>query len=368
MRRRPRRRSPAGAAFIDVEPGPGYLTSHVGKNGRPLGCRVVVFVAGVAVAQETKHRVRAVAAAGRSPDTDPVVEVEQVPDADKAGRSRELLDRMREVLAKVLKHLEEAREERDVIKLNCVNESSPPSRGSAHLRAGDVSMQEALAPPQREVAQHEFEKLSIAATKCEQLLAESEACVGELSVYAGETQVEVEIEGEPPRISPRTFRRSRSSLARRRRAPTSSSPRHELSTTPAVQASGDGDVQPIEHRRGDVIQRQPPGGGLAPRPSARMRMPCRRVVGGVRTAIVAPGVEVLVTDAALRPHREVVELDEEIGRTPARRRNTSAGERTRLARPHRSRRQCARGRAAWPLRSRRPHRPRAGPRARGRRH
>jgi hypothetical protein len=61
----------------------------------------------------------------------------------------------------------------------------------------DVSMQEALARRNAEVAAHEYEKIAIAVSKCEQLFAESEACVGELAIYAGETQVEVEVTGEP---------------------------------------------------------------------------------------------------------------------------------------------------------------------------
>ena len=59
-------------------------------------------------------------------------------------------------------------------------------------------MQEALARRDGDSAAHEYEKVAIARSKCEQLFAESEACVGELAVYAGDTKVELTIEGEPP--------------------------------------------------------------------------------------------------------------------------------------------------------------------------
>ena len=53
---------------------------------------------------------------------------------------------MREILSRVLKHLEEAREERDVIKLNCVNEKLTAIKGLLKIsEQADVSMQEALA-------------------------------------------------------------------------------------------------------------------------------------------------------------------------------------------------------------------------------
>ncbi|MBI5507418.1 MAG: hypothetical protein HY903_01575 [Deltaproteobacteria bacterium] len=125
--------------------------------------------------------------------------VENVPDSEKAARTQEHIARMKEILGKVIKHLEEARDEKDVVKLNCVNEKLTNVKGLLKISEdGDVKMQEALARRNVEEALHEYEKISIARTKCEQLFAESEACVGELAVYAGDTQVEVVVEGEPP--------------------------------------------------------------------------------------------------------------------------------------------------------------------------
>ena len=162
-----------------------------------------VFLSSGAAAEESAGEVTAVSAVPAEPQTPgpalAIPDAEEVPDAEKAGRSREHLERMREILTKVLKHLEDAREERDVIKLNCVNEKLTAVKGLLKIsEQADVAMQEALARRNPEVAQHEYEKIAIASSKCEQLFAESEACVGELAVYAGDTQVEVEIEGEPP--------------------------------------------------------------------------------------------------------------------------------------------------------------------------
>ncbi len=157
-----------------------------------------VWLDGDAAAQAPSDEVTAVAPPAPTPP--PVIpEVEQVPDAEKAARAREHVNRMREILSQTLGHLEDAREERDVIKLNCVNEKLTAIKGLLKIsEQADVALQEALARRNAEVAQHEFEKIAIAANKCEQLFAESEACVGELAVYSGDTQVEVEVEGEPP--------------------------------------------------------------------------------------------------------------------------------------------------------------------------
>lgn len=119
--------------------------------------------------------------------------VEEVPDSQKTGKAAEHIARMKEILQRVLKHLEDAREERDVIKLNCVNEKLTAIKGLLRIsEQADVAVQEALARRNSEVAHHEYEKIAIAVSKCEQLFAESEACVGELAVYSGETEVEVE--------------------------------------------------------------------------------------------------------------------------------------------------------------------------------
>lgn len=131
-------------------------------------------------------------------ETPPLDVIEEVPDGQKADKSAEHLSRMKEILSRVLKYLEDAREERDVVKLNCVNEKLTAIKGLLRIsEQADVSMQEALARRNAEVAAHEYEKIAIAVSKCEQLFAESEACVGELAIYAGETQVEVEVTGEP---------------------------------------------------------------------------------------------------------------------------------------------------------------------------
>lgn len=124
--------------------------------------------------------------------------VEQVPDAEKASESQKHLARMKEILSKVLKHLEEARDEKDIVKLNCVNEKLTNVKGLLKISEdGDVKMQEALARRSPDEAAHEYEKIAIARAKVEQLFAESEACVGELAVYAGDTQIEMVVEGEP---------------------------------------------------------------------------------------------------------------------------------------------------------------------------
>ncbi len=127
---------------------------------------------------------------------------------ERVARSASHLERMRAVLKTVLKYLEEAREKRDVIKLNCVNEKLTAVKGLLKMsEQADIAMQEAIARRDEETGRDEYDKVSIARGKVDQLLSESEACVGELSVYAGDTVVEM-VGGDnstvpsPPPVTP----------------------------------------------------------------------------------------------------------------------------------------------------------------------
>jgi hypothetical protein len=162
---------------------------------------VVVGVVFAARAQESEPDLLASAGeTGELEASHPEMEIltDKVPDNQKSSRSAQQLARMRTILTEVLEHLAEAREERDVVKLNCVNEKLTAIKGLLKIsEQADVAMQEALARRNSEIAHHEFEKVAVAGTKCEQLFSESEACVGELAVYSGETEVELEVKEEP---------------------------------------------------------------------------------------------------------------------------------------------------------------------------
>ncbi len=121
---------------------------------------------------------------------------EEVPDEEKLSRSKAALERMRAALAQVLKYLGEAREERDVVKLNCVNEKLTAIKGLLKIsEQAQTSLLEFIARRNVEAAVHKFDMIMIAKRKIDQLLGESEGCIGEMAVYVGDTQVEVEITG-----------------------------------------------------------------------------------------------------------------------------------------------------------------------------
>jgi hypothetical protein len=148
---------------------------------------LLLCFAGVALAQT------GLPAAPAPVDAD-AVRAAQVPDGEKLKRSTQAVARMRVVLKEVLGKLEEARNSRDVVKLNCVNEKLTQVKGLLRIsEQADVAMQEAIAKKEQSGAEHEFTKVTIARQKVEQLRAESEECIGQLAFRTDENMI-VEVE------------------------------------------------------------------------------------------------------------------------------------------------------------------------------
>ncbi len=115
------------------------------------------------------------------------------PDAEKLEASAEHLARMKTALKQVLSRVEEARNEKDVVKLNCVNEKLTQVKALLRVaEQADVALHEAVAnrDPGSET---EFSKVGIARTKIEGLRADADQCIGQLAYIVDEkTTVEVQ--------------------------------------------------------------------------------------------------------------------------------------------------------------------------------
>ena len=118
-----------------------------------------------------------------------------VPDPEKVRQSAEAVAKMRTQLKDVLVKLEEARNSKDVVKLNCVNEKLTQIKGLLRIsEQSDIQLQEAVARKEPGTAEHEFTKVSIARSKVAQLRAEAEDCIGQLAFRTDENlSVEVEV-------------------------------------------------------------------------------------------------------------------------------------------------------------------------------
>jgi hypothetical protein len=110
-----------------------------------------------------------------------------VPDATKISRSATDVAQMRATLKSVLGKLEEARNTKDVVKLNCVNEKLTQVKGLLRIsEQSDVALQEAVAKKDQTSADHEYTKVTIASSKVEQLKGEADQCIGALAFRTDE--------------------------------------------------------------------------------------------------------------------------------------------------------------------------------------
>ncbi len=116
-------------------------------------------------------------------------------DAEKIEKATTYLEEMKGVLGAVLDLLRDARQEKDVIKLNCINEKLTSIKGLIRIsEQADITLQEAVAKGERDTATHEFHKIAISHQKVKILKTEAEQCVGELAFAVGKTTVEVEVD------------------------------------------------------------------------------------------------------------------------------------------------------------------------------
>jgi hypothetical protein len=126
-------------------------------------------------------------------------ESERLSDKEKVSRADDAVAVMQKTLREVLQRVEEARKERDLVKLNCVNEKL--TQVKALLRIAEqsyIALQESVARAAEDGAQHEFAKIEIARQRVTELRAESEQCIGQLAYVVDEkTVVTVEVPALP---------------------------------------------------------------------------------------------------------------------------------------------------------------------------
>jgi hypothetical protein len=90
----------------------------------------------------------------------------QLSDSEKLENASSYLGEMKEVLGAVLELLKDAREEKDVIKLNCINEKLTSIKGLIRIsEQADITLQEAVAKGEKDTATHEFHKIAISHQK-----------------------------------------------------------------------------------------------------------------------------------------------------------------------------------------------------------
>ena len=131
------------------------------------------------------------------------VDASKVPTDEKQATAESMLAEQRASVARGTELLTEARGKNDILQLNCVNEKLTQLKGLLKLSEGSsAAMYEGIATGTQDEINHEYTKIVVAHQKSTSLKAEAEQCVGAISVFSGQTEVEVEIDSDIPQQDP----------------------------------------------------------------------------------------------------------------------------------------------------------------------
>lgn len=125
----------------------------------------------------------------------PTERKEQVPVSKYLDTAEEYLKEMRGSLTKGLDILREARESKDAVRLQCVNDKITAMKGVLRISEDAfISLQEAMATRATEKARYEFSKVRTSHSKMQELAQAAQNCVGTEATVPGKTEVAVEID------------------------------------------------------------------------------------------------------------------------------------------------------------------------------
>ena len=115
------------------------------------------------------------------------------------AQAKDYYKKMLDTQRRVLQLQAKARKNKDMVKLNCVNDKLTQLKG--HMAVTDQSLSSltlAVAKADDVARQHEFTRITILYQKVLTLGTEAEQCIGEDVSYVGPTQVDVEIDPSIP--------------------------------------------------------------------------------------------------------------------------------------------------------------------------
>lgn len=122
---------------------------------------------------------------------------------EMVSQSKEYFRSMNDVLKRIQLLQEQAKRQKDIIRLNCVTDKLV--QGKVNLNIAEQSMsslQENIARSDEGGRTHEFTRLTIVNQKVTVLGAEAENCIGEDLSFIGATRVDVDVDPNIPQTDP----------------------------------------------------------------------------------------------------------------------------------------------------------------------
>jgi hypothetical protein len=168
-----------------------------------------IFIGGTVFAQAPAPDAPPAAAPptpGGSPSGSVDLSVKQQPmlaPADMMSQSKDYFKTMGEVVKRIQVLQDQAKREKDIIRLNCVTDKLVQAR--VNVSIGEQSMaglQDSVTRADAGESTHEFTRLTIVNQKVTVLGAEAENCIGEDLSFVGATRVDVEVDPNIPQYDP----------------------------------------------------------------------------------------------------------------------------------------------------------------------
>jgi hypothetical protein len=124
---------------------------------------------------------------------------QQLSPQEQLTQSDVLITRMEGAATAVRRQLEQARQQRDVVKTLCLNDKlSQVDVAVRSARDRKASLAAAVQRNDAELSNHEFTILTVLRQRAEQLTAEANQCIGEEAAFAGETRTTTTIDPTLP--------------------------------------------------------------------------------------------------------------------------------------------------------------------------
>lgn len=119
--------------------------------------------------------------------------------AEELARAKEYSSEMESVEQRILALQKIAQKQKDIIKLNCVNDKLDKIKG--HISVANQAMSglsEAVTKNDTDAREHEYTRMTILNQKVQVLRAEAENCIGEDLSYVGDTSVIEDVDSDIP--------------------------------------------------------------------------------------------------------------------------------------------------------------------------
>lgn len=123
--------------------------------------------------------------------------------AEMVNQSKEYLQGMAQVVKRIQGLQDEAKRQKDIIRLNCVTDKLVQARVNENIAEQSMAaLQENVAKNDVGGQTHEFTRLTIVNQKVTVVGAEAENCIGEDLSFVGATRVDVEVDQNIPQYDP----------------------------------------------------------------------------------------------------------------------------------------------------------------------